>query len=225
MVYSAAKAYTNALADRINTPGMCLQQVRAWWGVGSKYGSAIAAWNGSPRKHRNDWHPPKGAPVFYSGGKYGHIAFSLGNGYVRSTDVAGVGRVGTVPLNWFKSRWGYTYLGWTGDLNGVGLPLSAATPTALPKVDLSELVRAAKTNPSLGGRPVTYPPAVHVERALLKAGVNPGPVDGHYGTTCRDAYRVWQRRLGYSGSAADGIPGMTSLTRLGRQTGLFTVVA
>lgn len=224
MVYSVNAAYNNAVNDLYNTPGMCLQQVRTWWGVGSKYGSAISAWYGSPKKHRGDWHPPKGAPVYYYGGKYGHIAFSLGNGYVRSTDVAGSGRVGTVPLNWFKSRWGYTYLGWAGDLNGVVLPLGGTSSTTA-RVDLSELIRAAKTNPSLGGRPVTYSPTIHVEKALQKVGINPGTIDGHYGTSCRDAYRAWQRRLGYAGSAADGIPGMTSLTALGRKTGLFTVVA
>jgi hypothetical protein len=49
--------------------------------------------------------------------------------------------------------------------------------------------------------------------------------DGSYGTRTVDAYARWQRNLGYSGSAADGIPGRTSLAKLGDRTGLFTVVA
>lgn len=226
MPYSLSRAYSNAVNDRYNIYGYCLQQVRQWWGIGPKYGSAISAWYGARYKHRNS-SAPRGAAVFYSGGRYGHVAFSLGNGYVRSTDVAGRGRVGTVPINWFARNWGYNLLGWTEDLNGVKLPLgstSTSSGTTLPKVDLSAAQGAARTNPPMSTNRVTYAQVIHIERALVKVGLNPGPVDGHYGTTCKSAYAAWQRRLGYSGSGADGIPGMTSLTALGRKTGLFTVV-
>ncbi|MFI6057472.1 peptidoglycan-binding protein [Streptomyces sp. NPDC051286] len=55
-----------------------------------------------------------------------------------------------------------------------------------------------------------------VGRRLVSEGcgryeVGPGPV---WGEADRRSYAVWQRRLGYSGAAADGIPGRTSWDRL-----------
>lgn len=47
--------------------------------------------------------------------------------------------------------------------------------------------------------------------------------DGHFGTQTVAAYSKWQQRLGYRGTkpgqAADGIPGRTSLVRLGDKYG------
>jgi Lysozyme like domain/CHAP domain len=40
-----------------------------------------------------------------------------------------------------------------------------------------------------------------------------------------NAYAAYQRKLGYSGADADGVPGMTSLSKLGAATKLFRVVA
>jgi hypothetical protein len=95
----------------------------------------------------------------------------------------------------------------------------------LPVVDLSRLVAAARSDPGRSGTPVTYAGVRTVEAALVDAGLLAKPyADGHFGTATVDAYARWQRRLGYSGSAADGIPGKTSLVKLGRAHG-FTVVA
>jgi hypothetical protein len=65
-----------------------------------------------------------------------------------------------------------------------------------------------------------------IEAALVKEGLlgKKYAGDGSFGTTTKDAYAKWQRRLGYSGTAADGIPGMTSLKKLGAKHG-FDVVA
>jgi hypothetical protein len=104
----------------------------------------------------------------------------------------------------------------------------ATTPLpkpAKPVVDLSKLVAAAKTDPKRSGTPVTYSGVKVVEAALVDAGLLAKKYsDGHFGSATVDAYAKWQRKLGYSGSAADGIPGKTSLTRLGAKYG-FTVVA
>jgi|SRR6478735_2381540 len=100
-------------------------------------------------------------------------------------------------------------------------------PTSPPgdEVDLSRLIDAARKNPPASGTPVTYTGVVLVEQALNKEGLlNASLVDGHYGTSTVQAYAAWQRRLGYSGSDADGIPGNASLTRLGNKYG-FRVVA
>ncbi|MFE2041179.1 N-acetylmuramoyl-L-alanine amidase [Streptomyces sp. NPDC059477] len=104
----------------------------------------------------------------------------------------------------------------------------APKPRPVPKkpvVDLSRLVAAAKSNPKATGTPVTYAGVRTVEAALVNAGLLAKTYgDGHYGTTTVAAYAAWQRKLGYSGTAADGIPGMTSLKKLGDKYG-FTVVA
>lgn len=38
---------------------------------------------------------------------------------------------------------------------------------------------------------------------------------GNYSTKLKDGYASWQRSLGYSGAAADGLPGKTSLQKIG----------
>jgi hypothetical protein len=125
MVFSATTSARNAENDRTNDPGMCLQQVRMWCGIGGRYGDAATAW-----RNTNDRHPgdktdiPRGAAVYWTGGSkgYGHIALSLGNGKVRSTDAGGRGRVATVDIGWVERTWGQTYAGWAWDINEVTIP-------------------------------------------------------------------------------------------------------
>lgn len=127
---------------------------------------------------------------------------------------------------------------WDDILARVAARLTGATPStpkppvpkplpkpAKPVVDLSKLVAAAKANPAQRGTPVTYSGVKTVEAALVDAGLlSKRYSDGHYGTTTIAAYTKWQTKLGYRGSDADGIPGKTSLTRLGDKYG-FRVVA
>lgn len=55
-----------------------------------------------------------------------------------------------------------------------------------------------------------------VERALAQEGfLEQDLVDGHYGTATIGAYATYQRRLGYEGVAASGLPGRRSLNQLG----------
>jgi hypothetical protein len=44
---------------------------------------------------------------------------------MRSTDCPSSGRVGDEAIAWIENNWGYDYLGWTGDLNGIDLPLGS----------------------------------------------------------------------------------------------------
>ncbi|MER6601214.1 N-acetylmuramoyl-L-alanine amidase [Streptomyces parvus] len=105
-------------------------------------------------------------------------------------------------------------------------PATSPTKPAPPKtpvVDLSKLIAAARHNPAAKGTPVTYNGVRTVETALVDAGLLAKPYsDGHFGTTTVAAYARWQRKCGYTGKAADGIPGKDSLTRLGKKYG-FTV--
>lgn len=105
-------------------------------------------------------------------------------------------------------------------------PPAASLPAPTkPVVDLSKLIAAARSNPATKGTPVTYAGVKTVETALVDEGLlSKAYSDGHFGTTTVTAYAKLQRRLGYSGKDADGIPGKTTLTWLGDKHG-FTVVA
>lgn len=108
---------------------------------------------------------------------------------------------------------------------------TATPPTAKPgkpRVDVSRLVEAAKTDPGAKQGHVTYMAGTNLtEAALAELGylAKTYAGDGSFGTTTIAAYAKWQRHLGYTGAEADGIPGKISLGRLGDRTGLFTVVA
>lgn len=110
-----------------------------------------------------------------------------------------------------------------------GSSSSGSTPAPAPSkpvVDLSNLIYAAKHDPSAPQGKNTYPNDVKpVEAALDKLNyLSPDYAkDGHYGTTTITAYAKLQRYLGYSGADADGVPGKASLTWLANKTGLFTV--
>ncbi|MEU6527882.1 N-acetylmuramoyl-L-alanine amidase [Streptomyces sp. NPDC046928] len=97
-----------------------------------------------------------------------------------------------------------------------------------PVVDLSKLAAAARSNPKAAGTPVTYSGVRIVEAALVDAGLLAKPLlDGHYGTATVTAYTKWQRSKAggsFTGDDADGIPGPTSLKKLGAKYG-FDVVA
>jgi hypothetical protein len=137
------EALANAHDDTRCDVGMCLRYVRTWWEVGSLYGSAIEAWNGARHKHPGDRTPPKGAPLFYRGGNYGHIVIAdPGHQGCRSTDCKSSGVVSDAEIAWTEVTWGYTYLGWTEDLNGVTLPLDSEDEMTEDDWDrLEDLVR------------------------------------------------------------------------------------
>ena len=96
---------------------------------------------------------------------------------------------------------------------------------ALPAVNMEAALIASQWDPYKTGSGVTAgsgPSVLLIEKALHDEGLREVMlVDGHYGTSTVTAYTRWQRRLGFSGTGANGIPGENSLTRLG--TGRFTV--
>lgn len=107
--------------------GWCLKTCRTAWGLPADQPSAIKEWNSIPEnlKSRKWWLAPTGAPHFWAGGKFGHVALQAGvKGFVWSTDAPNPDRIGKVKLSWFKKHWGYTYLGWSKEFQNVKLPVA-----------------------------------------------------------------------------------------------------
>ncbi len=94
-------------------------------------------------------------------------------------------------------------------------------------VALSTVLKAAKTDPeSVTGKPPagTKTMVSVVEKALVKEGHLAAEYsDGLFGSKTVAGYKKWQQELGYEGADADGLPGLTSLKKLGLKHG-FEVV-
>jgi len=104
--------------------------------------------------------------------------------------------------------------------------LLGSLPSAPAKrVSLAYVVAAARTDPGAAQGHQTHAADVRIVEAALKDEgllADAYASDGSYGSTTITAYAKWQRRCGYSGTAADGIPGKSSLAALGKKHG-FTV--
>jgi len=94
------------------------------------------------------------------------------------------------------------------------------------QIDVSHVVKAARLDPPAPQGVGAFPEDVKpVEQALVARGLlDPSFADGSFGTLTLNAYSRLQQSFGFSGSDADGIPGAGSLTRLGEESGLFSVV-
>lgn len=92
-------------------------------------------------------------------------------------------------------------------------PPAPTKPTAKPSVKLPA-VQPGKRNKDVA----------LVQKALKKeVGLVLTPAsEGHFNAATKAAYKKWQQKLGYKGSDADGVPGIKSLTALGKKHG-FTV--
>jgi len=101
----------------------------------------------------------------------------------------------------------------------------AAEAATLPTVNMEATVKAAQIDPRRADHTLTTgakASVLEVEKALQSKGLLDAQwVDGYFGTTTIAAYAKFQESLGYTGLAANGLPGKTSLTTLGQ--GRFTV--
>ncbi|QFG22300.1 peptidoglycan-binding protein [Actinomadura sp. WMMB 499] len=104
-----------------------------------------------------------------------------------------------------------------------GAPAGGAR--AVPKVNMEATVKAAQIDPRRADDTLTpgaKASVLLVERALRDRNLLDARwVDGYFGTSTIAAYAKYQRSLGYTGLDANGLPGKTSLTKLG--TGRFKV--
>ena len=130
---AAAAAYMASLSRNGATgvKGYCLRTCRLAWDLGADQGSAYAEWNSIPVAHRH-YDPttaPVGAPHFWYGGKYGHVALQAEHeGYVWTTDLPTSNKVGLVDIKFVASKWGYRYLGWSSQFQNQVLPLAGEAP-------------------------------------------------------------------------------------------------
>ena len=101
--------------------------------------------------------------------------------------------------------------------SAIAMMAFAQSAGAAGKVNMERLLIAAQLDEYRVGNHTT-PGAVksvkRVQRALRRKNISVA-VDGNFGGQTLSAYATWQRRLGYSGLDASGMPGETSLKRLG----------
>jgi hypothetical protein len=118
--------------------------------------------------------------------------------------------------------------------NGVSTPTPDPKPPVTDQsvpaavvVSLNTILKAAAADPkSLTGKAPsgTKTMVSVVENALVAEGhLDKQYADGLFGSKTIGAYKGWQQALKYTGSDADGLPGLTSLKKLGDKHG-FEVV-
>jgi hypothetical protein len=99
-------------------------------------------------------------------------------------------------------------------------PAASADPPSLdrPRINMERALLAAQVDPGRPGTGITRGAkgsVLRIERRLRRKGLLAKRfVDGHFGGSTRSAYSAWQRRLGFSGLSANGLPRETSLKRL-----------
>jgi hypothetical protein len=218
---SVLSALDWARGQRSFPTGMCLKFVRTCYNVPPQYATAAIAW--SKTKYRHGGTPPKGVPVWWTGGSrgFGHVAISAGGGFVISTDSGGRGRVGRTSIAHITRAWGQTYRGWTEDINKVRVyrptAASRARKTVRPVIDVSAVA-------SMFRRRQKHNAVLLIQRALAaEVGLDFSSGPGVPGPRTKAAYQKWQRKLGFRGADADGVPGYTSLQRLGARHGFGVV--
>lgn len=96
---------------------LCLNfvaQAYGWDHAGTQY--AIDHWLFTPNsmRHHRQREAPRGALMFWdTGRRAGHVAISLGDGYVASNDIVTPGRISIVRADYIDQKWNARYLGWT----------------------------------------------------------------------------------------------------------------
>jgi hypothetical protein len=114
---ASAVRWARSMAGDYGWLNLCLNftaQAYGWDHSGTRY--AIDHWLFTPNsmRHHRVRNAPAGALMFWDTGmRAGHVAISLGNGYVASNDIITPGRISIVPASTIDARWNARYLGWT----------------------------------------------------------------------------------------------------------------
>jgi hypothetical protein len=114
---ASAVRWARSMAGDYGWLSLCLNfmaQAYGWNHSGTRY--AIDHWLFTPEsmRHHRQREAPAGALMFWDTGlRPGHVALSLGDGYVATNDVITPGRISIVPASTIEARWNARYLGWT----------------------------------------------------------------------------------------------------------------
>lgn len=191
VVSSAQAAIDNANAAKTCDPGYCLKYVRTWLGIGSREADAADAWATAIGRHKGDKSPPKGAPIFWTGGTngHGHIAITKTD-KMRSTDIPSSGKVGDNDGRWPREQWGLTYVGWAEGFNGVRIPWLGDSPWASGDVYVAKLKQHQQDSDSV--RRLCYRLMKHKS---MPSSHRPPHLVGNYSTEIVEAVRYWQRNI------------------------------
>lgn len=101
--------------------GYCLKTVREDYAVSALYPDAETAIENLDHLHR-ETDPDKipwGVPVWWTNGRHGHVALSIGRGRCITTDYGRPGYVGIARIADLGSWCGGKLVGWSNDINGV----------------------------------------------------------------------------------------------------------
>ena len=115
----------------------------------------------------------------------------------------------------------------TTSLFAGGAAAAPATAEAKPRINMERVLMAAQLDQYRPGNATTrraVRSVKRVQRQLRRRGFRVA-VDGNFGAQTVSRYAAWQRRLGFSGLDASGMPGESSLKRLaGRRFRVVRVV-
>lgn len=153
---------------------------------------------------------PAGTFCYWEGGShgYGHVAISIGNGRIQSTDAPTWGRIGQVDISWISQHWG-------NGLKFVGYVVTDGNGHKM--VDTGPPKPTDRMDPASYGPGKTGPQITWLGERLVLHGfggaydVGPGP---RWGEADRANVRAFQRAQGWTGDNADGYPGKETLKRL-----------
>jgi murein DD-endopeptidase MepM/ murein hydrolase activator NlpD len=121
------------------------------------------------------------------------------------------------------------------ELSGMNKPKPAVKPpkpaevtVAAPWISFKQVNAAALGATGVwnvpGSKDTSKDDVQRVQAALKKTvGLDYSSGPGVWGPKTKAAYKKYQKSLGYEGADADGIPGPSSLEKLGKATGLFRV--
>lgn len=192
-----------------NWSGLCQKFSRSVINAGAWGTSALNAWNAIPAAHKFSGVPRGGALAYFGNSQPGHVVFvdPANPAYCFSSDILRAGKIDRVPLKLITAKWGLRYLGWidwtpSGAINLVPVPV--VIPASSNPVSLSK-VQPVLTNGSV----------VAVQSSLKTEGLYTFQINGKFDANTQIAYSKWQKKMGYTGADANGVPGIKSLTDLG----------
>jgi hypothetical protein len=140
----------------------CLYNVQEWYELGHFYSSAINQWKALKKQHKGDKSAPAGTPVFFQGGKYGHIAIATGTGEnIISTDYPNKAYVCNTTISAIEKGWGYAYLGWSENMcDNKTIYTKPKTITPAKTTTQTYKTYTAKTKTKMFKKPSTKSPAL-----------------------------------------------------------------